>query len=135
MLNGSIPGINLLQVAQTVIAKQTFTYYAYLGRTDTDIGTLVTSYAPGVVLTDSIQPIPKALMREMGLSMERTHIMLYTSTNVQTIIRGTSSDIIEFAGRRYQALESNDWVAIDGWEGLIFVDIGSSSDDFPGVIT
>ncbi len=129
-----IPGINLLKVAQTIIAKQSFVYYEFAGRVKNSIGKYENSFNAGVEVRDTIQPIPQPLIRELGLSLERTYIMVYTSVDVGTVARGASPDIIDFSSRRYQALESNDWIAIDGWEGLMFIDIGAVSDPFPGVI-
>jgi len=72
---------------------------------------------------DTVQPIPQAVIRQMGLPMEKNYLIVYTSTDMRTLARGGSSDEIEFDNKRWKALESNDWVAIDGWEGLIFVEL------------
>jgi len=118
-----IPGVNLLKMAQTVIAKQPFTYYKNAGRTKNAIGNFVQSFEPGVEMWDTVQPIPQAVIRQMGLPMEKNYLIVYTSTDMRTLARGGSSDEIEFDNKRWKALESNDWVAIDGWEGLIFVEL------------
>ena len=61
----TVPGSNLLKRAQTVIHREEFTYYPYLSRVETDIGTLVSSYGPGVTIRDTVQPIAQSLQRQL----------------------------------------------------------------------
>ena len=121
----TVPGSNLLKRAQTVIHREEFTYYPYLSRVETDIGTLVSSYGPGVTIRDTVQPIAQSLQRQLGLPMEKVYIHIYTSSNLRALARAGSGDLIDFAGYRYEILEkNNDWIAQDGWEGLVAVQQG-----------
>lgn len=116
-----IPGSNLLNMASTVIAQQTVTYYQATGRTINSIGQYDTSYAAGAPVVGSFQPIDSKLYTQYGLDLSRTYYTLYSSNNIITVNRDVSGDQLEFNGRRFQCESSVDWFAIDGWKGVLCV--------------
>jgi len=120
-----IPGSNLLNIALTVIAKQTITYYRYIDRIQNDIGQDVTQYAPAVEIVGSFQPVPRSLYQVYGLDFQKSYFTFYTSNNVKDIARNISGSQIAFQGRRYQCESNNDWYGEDGWKGILCVDIGA----------
>ena|ERR1700759_919569 len=119
-----IPGRNILNMAMSIIAKQTVNYYEDAGRTKNAIGNYVTSYDDAVQIVGSFQPVPRQLYYTYGLDLQRIYYTFYSSNNIQDVGRDVSGDQIGFNGRRYQVESSNDWFALDGWMGVLCVDIG-----------
>jgi len=125
----SVPGSNLLNLALTVIAPQTVTYYKALQRTLNDVGQDVTLYAPAVYIQGSFQPISKSLYEVYGLDFQKTYAVFYTPTNVIDVQRDVSADQIIFDGKRYQCESNNNWYPVDGWVGVLCVMVGKFNPD------
>jgi hypothetical protein len=123
----SIPGQNILNMAFQLIARQTIQYYAYVSRTVSVIGQDVTTYASAVNLTGSWQPVPRELKMKFGLDLQKDYFTFYTSNNLLDITRDVSGDQIAFMGRRYQVESGNDWYQLDGWKGVLCVDLGADN--------
>lgn len=119
-----IPGSNLLNMAFTVIAKQTITYYRATGRTLNNVGQDVTTYAPGVTVLGSFQPVPRKLYELYGLDLQKSYFTFYASSNIIDVTRDVSGDQLSFKDERYQCESNNDWFQIDGWKGVLCVHIG-----------
>lgn len=118
-----IPGANILNVALSVIASQSFQYYAFLDRTANEIGLDVTSYKSPVMLRGSVQPVPRNLYSDYGLDFDRYYVNFYLSKNALDVERDVSGDQITFNSRKYQVLSKTDWFAMDGWVALLTVQI------------
>jgi hypothetical protein len=123
----SIPGQNLLNMALQIIARQTIAYYQYASRTLNAVGQDVTTYASPVNITGSWQPVPRKLYIEYGLDLQKDYFTFYTSNNLLDITRDVSGDQIAFRGRRYQVESDNDWFQLDGWKGVLCVDLGADN--------
>ena len=123
-----IPGMNILNMALTVIWRQTIQYYKYESRAINDVGQDVTTYYPVVDLVGSWQPVPRNLYIIYGLDLQRDYFTFYTSNNILDITRDVSGDQLSFMGRRYQVESDNDWYQLDGWKGVICVDLGVDED-------
>lgn len=128
-----IPGVNLLNIAHRVIAYQSLVYYAATGRTSNAVGQDVTSFAPGVTMTGSFQPVPRALYEQYGLDLQKSYYTFYTPNNVRDIARDITADQLAFNGQRFAVESANDWFAIDGWKGLLCVLIKEYTNDQPTV--
>lgn len=122
-----IPGQNLLNMALSVIARQTITYYRATGRTLNDVGQDITAYASPVSIVGSLQPVPRQLYEQLGLDLQKSYYTFYTSNNIEDVGRDVSGDQFVFNGQRYQVESDNDWYAQDGWKGVLCVLIGASS--------
>jgi hypothetical protein len=116
-----IPGANVLNMALTVIAKQTIIYYRSLGRALNNVGQEVTSYDSGVTLLGSFQPVPRNLYNQFGLDLQKSYFTFYVSANLIDLGRDVSGDQIVFNSLRYQCESNNDWYDIDGWKGVLCV--------------
>lgn len=121
----NIPGVNLLNMALTIINGAAITYYSMIGRTSNAVGQFVTTYADGVIITGSFQPVPRNLYEQYGLDLQKTYYTFYTSNNLLDVLRNVSGDQIAFLGKRYQCESANDWFALDGWKGVLCVLIGA----------
>lgn len=122
----TVPGSNLLNQAFTVIARQTVNYYANTGRTTNSIGLDVTAYASVITLRGSFQPVPRKLYQQYGLDLQKSYYTFYCSANILDVARGVSGDQINFNGIRYQVESANDWFAMDGWVGVLCVQVALS---------
>lgn len=122
-----IPGQNLLNMALTVIAKQTITYYRFASRALNDIGQDVTTYQDPIFIVGSFQPVPRTLYEQYGLDLQKDYFTFYTSTDNYDVRRNVSGDQIAFNGDRYQCESNNEWFALDGWNGILCVKIGEDT--------
>lgn len=118
-----IPGQNLLNMALSVIARQTVAYFKFSSRALNDVGQDVTVYDAPVNIVGSLQAVPRNLYDQYGLDLQKTYVILYTSTNVLDIGRDVSGDQIEFNGVRYQCESDTDWFPLDGWDAVLCVQI------------
>ncbi len=118
-----IPGSNLLKTALSVIAKQTVSYYVNTGRSNNDIGMFVPTYAAPISLGGSLQPVPKNKYEEYGLDFARSYFTFYASQNVIDLNRDISGDYFIFQNRRFQCESKTNWFGIDGWDGVLCVEI------------
>ena len=116
-----IPGANILNMALSVIARQTISYYMSTGRVLNDVGQYVTSYSAGVFIVGSFQPVPKELYTKWGLDLQKTYYVFYTSNNLVDIGRDVSGDQIAFNGQRFQCESADNWYEMDGWKRMLCV--------------
>lgn len=124
-----IPGQNLLNMALTLIAKQSLTYYKFAGRSLNSVGQDVTTYDTPITLVGSWQPVPRKLYQQYGLDLQKDYFTFYTSNNVLDLQRDISGDQLAFNGQRYQCESNNDWYPMDGWKGILVVHLGPDDAD------
>ena len=118
-----IPGMNLHNMAMTLITKQTVQYVKYLSRVRNAEGIWVPNYAKGMYLSGSFQPVPRRLYQQWGLDLQKNYATFYTSTQLQDVQRDMSCDQIYFGGKAWAVESSNDWFAVDGWVGVLVVEV------------
>ena len=121
----NVPGGNLLKQAFKLIKKEPFDYYQFKERTKNKARQYIATYEDVVVYNGSIQAIPRRLYQSSGLDYKKNYIMVYSEDMVSGPERDTSGDQIEWNGKRFQALDENDWIPIDGWQGAMFVQVKS----------
>lgn len=114
-----IPGMNLLNMALTVIQQQTVQYYKFLNRRLNGVGQWTAVYEDVVNVVGSWQPVPRNLYMQYGLDLQKDYFTFYTSNNLLDLQRDVSGDQVEFNGRRYQVESANDWYQLDGWKGVL----------------
>jgi len=122
-----VPGMNLLNMALTVIQRQTITYYQYTGRALNLIGQDVATYASPVDIAGSFQPVPRNLYMQYGLDFQKDYYTFYSSNNLLDITRDVSGDQIVFNNKRFQVESGNDWFQLDGWKGVLVCNIGADN--------
>lgn len=118
-----VPGDNLLKKAFNVISKDTFIYRQFKSRTTNDIGIDVPAFENDIPLKGSIQAIPRRLYQQHGLDWKKKYITIYSSDSIEGVDRDTSGDRVVFNGKLYQVLDENEWTPIDGWNGVICVQV------------
>lgn len=118
-----IPGINLLNKALTIIAKQQVEYVKFLERNLNDEGIWVPTYLPPAPLLGSFQAVPRRLYQQYGLDLQKNYATFYVSANLTDLRRDVSCDQISYDGKVYAVESANDWFAMDGWEGVLCVEV------------
>lgn len=118
-----IPGSNLLNLALQAITPTTVSYYAYVTRETNAIGFRVTEFAEPVDIIGSLQPVPRMLYQQLGLDFTKNYVMFYSSQPIKDVTRDRTGDQLGYAGKRYQVEAANDWHSIDGWNGVICVEV------------
>lgn len=121
-----IPGANILNMAFNLIGQQSISWLVATGRTQNALGNWIVTYAEPVIVKGSWQPIDAAKYAMLGLDMAKKYFTLYASASVLPVERGTSGDLIEYNGRRYQVDDETDWFGVDGWRQVRCVDIGAA---------
>jgi hypothetical protein len=122
-----IPGADVFKIALTVINPQGVTYYQASSRALNDVGQYVTTFASGVILKGSFQPVPRSLYETYGLDLQKSYFTFYTSNNIIDLTRDVSADQLDFNSERFQVESNNEWFAIDGWVGVLCVKIKEGS--------
>ena len=123
----TIPGQNILNQALSILGRQSFGYYAFQARETNAVGQDIATYVPPVLLTGSVQPVPRNLYQAYGLDMDRYYVNFYVSQNVLDIDRDISGDQIEFGGKRFQCISKTDWFPQDGWIAMLAVEVPTPS--------
>jgi hypothetical protein len=124
-----IPGANVLNMAFRIISQESVVYYRDLGRIPNAIGQDITQYDIGTKMSGSFQPVPRNLYTVYGLDFQKSYYTFYTSNNLMDVKRDISGDQISFNGQRYQCESANDWFMIDGWKGVLCIQIGNDNAD------
>lgn len=118
-----IPGSNLLNLAMTVQGLQQVLYYRFISRTTNEIGIDESDYALPIVLTGSLQPVPRDRYEQLGLDFNRNYKTFYASYDIRDLRRDVSGDRIGFNGNLYECLSANPWYEIDGWLSILIVEV------------
>lgn len=121
-----IPGDNLFLDAIELIGTSTVQWYRATGRTTNAIGYDVTTYAAAVDIEGSIQAVDRTVYQQYGLDMQKNYVMFYTANDLTDIHRDVSGDNIALNGKRYQLTTEKDWFFMDGWTGVMCVEIGNA---------
>ncbi len=114
---------NLLNMALSVVGSQQFQYIQFISRTENEIGQDIAAYDYPATLSGQVQAVPRELFERYGLDFQKNYLMFYVSKEILDVTRDVSGDQIEFAGQRYQCISQTNWVPINGWTGVIAVQI------------
>ena len=121
-----IPGSNILNIALTAIGMQQVLYYRFLTRTTNEIGLDESNYDSPIVVSGSLQPVPRNRYEQLGLDFNQNYFTFYAAKNIQDLARDVSGDRISFNGKVFDCLSANDWYGIDGWLAITLVEITST---------
>lgn len=119
-----IPGINLLNVAMSMLGSQTVEYSRFLGNTTLPNGIKAPSYGEYETVEDcSVQPIPKSNYREKGLNFSREYVTWWVARDVLGLDRDFSGDKIQWNGKTWIVDSDVSWFEQDGWCELVLWNI------------
>jgi hypothetical protein len=118
-----IPGINLLNMALSIIGTQTVSYYQATGRTVNSVTKqYVTTYGSPITLEGSFQPVTRNLQQIYGLDLNKVYVIFYVSQELIDVQRNVSSDKVVFGAQTYICVQADGpWFKIDGWVGMLMV--------------
>lgn len=123
-----IPGANILNMAFSVIAQQSFEYYQFRGRSVDNVGKLVNTYDPAVEYSGSVQAVPRTAFQRLGLDFTREYITIIASTDFVGTDRDYTGDVVKFNGSYWQLQTVTDWLAQDGWKRYTCVKVTQAPD-------
>lgn len=118
-----IPGSDILAMALTVIDATTVRLYEFTGRSTTAAGMRVATFADPVDIVGSLQPVPRAMYQQLGLDFNKNYVTFYSSKSIKDVTRDRTGDQLEYDGKRWQVESSNDWLSVDGWNGVLCVQV------------
>lgn len=118
-----IPGSNLLKIAFSIIARQTLLYYKYISRSKNSVYVNKPTFDLAIEVRGSFQPVPKNRYEQMGLDFSKSYFVLYVPFDFLDLQRNVAGDRVEFEGKLYQCESNTDWFKIDGWKGILCVEI------------
>ena len=118
-----IPGANILEMALSVIASQTVTYYKFIERSLNEVGQDISVFMEPQQLQGSFQPMPKDAYNSFGLDLQQEYFIFYVSKKIIDLDRDTSGDQLVFGGDRFQCLSNTEWYNLDGWKAVVCVRI------------
>lgn len=118
-----IPGLNILALANKVIATQTLLYAQYTSRAANDVGVWITTYATAVSIQGNIQPVPRNRYENMGLDFQKNYVQIFVQKDVLDIERDVTGDQFTYAGKIYEAQSRTEWFTQDGWDQVLCVEV------------
>lgn len=117
-------GNNLLSLALTVINSKTVDYYEFISREINADGQFEATWADPIEITGSLQSIGRTYQNQLGLDMTKSYVMWYDPRSLaREVRRNTTGDKIVYFGQTFIAEDSSDWSHIDGWKGVLFVQV------------
>lgn len=124
-----IPGSNLLRSALRLLGNQTVILYRYAGRVTTATGRDVSAFSPPITHPEgSVQALPRSRYADLGLDYSKSAVTWFVPTIVQGVERDRSPDKFVFGPRLYEVHAVTPWNLQDGWNEVVGVDIGPSSE-------
>ena len=114
---------NLLNMATTLIGSQQFIWNKFLSTSLNSIGQDVSIYSQPICVRGQVQAVPHELFDKYGLLFQKKYLIFYISKDIMDIDRGIAGDQIQFGGQTYKCLYETDWFQINGWTGVISVQI------------
>jgi len=119
--------MNLLAIALRTQGRQTVLYRRWMGRAPNAAGLLVDTFAAGVRLQGSFQPLSRERVAFQGLDTSKSWATFFAPGGYRPVERGAGADKFNYAGREYTAQGKADWLAQDGWNAVLLVDTGSAA--------
>ena len=110
-----IPGINLFNVASTVISTILIPYYPYVTRTQDAAKNWVSVYGDVINVRASVQAVPRSKYAFSGLDFQKYYVKIFVPYNSIDLSRDTSGDKFVFGGDTFIFESNNEWYDMDGW--------------------
>lgn len=116
--------MNLLALASTVIRPQAVQYFRWTGKTTNDIGFEVPTFAAGVTVYGSFQPVSRDKFETLGLDFSKEYATFYATGVFRPVMRATQPDQFAFNSKRWEVRDLVDWFAQDGWQAVLLENVG-----------
>ena len=121
----AVPGLNILDVASSIIQKYPFNYYKFKDKKRNEIGIFVNEFEPPMRAFGMIQALDQKMMKQRGLDMEGRSIEIYTDYPLESVGRDRPSDQIGWENKRWDIIASDNWPEIDGWKSVVCIETTS----------
>jgi hypothetical protein len=121
-----IPGINLLNVASTVISLINVDYYPWVSRTKDAVGNWVATYGDSFPLRSSVQPVPRNKYAFLGLDFQKKYVKIFIPYNSIDLSRDVSGDQFIYKGETFVFESNTEWFSMDGWNSAYAVKVGGT---------
>ena len=113
---------NLLKKAMQVIPTEKITYKKFISNCTNDLGQKIPTYQEFENIKASVQSVSIEIMQKLDLDFAKTYKMVYSLTNLNTISKNASSDLIVYNNENYQVVKKDsDWISYNGWNGVLIV--------------
>ena len=122
-----IPGSDLLDFALSILETQAVQYFKTNGRTLNSVGQYVALFDSPITVEGSMQPVPRSRYEAYGLDFSKNYYTFYASKDFIGADRNVAGDKITFNSKLFQVQSTNDWFAVDGWQGVLCVLVGDAS--------
>lgn len=122
-----IPGLNLLNLAFSLIKPAAVPYYAYAGRTQNAVAQFIPQFKAAQTLYASVQRVPRSKYVAFNLEFQRNYVQIYAKAELIDLERDASGDQIIWGGRLYQIESQGTWFLQDGWASALAVDVGPAT--------
>lgn len=122
----TVPGMNLLGLALTMIGSQPVQYLRCTGpAVPNAAGFMAAPYAaPVLVDIGSVQAVPRARYAQLGLDLAKDYVNWFVPRAVFGVDRDESGDRFEWRGAVWQVESTTDWSAQDGWVQALSARVG-----------
>lgn len=117
----SIPGINLLNLAFSVIKPTDIPYIKWNSRQLNALKQYIDVYDAAVPLRASVQAVNRARYVDMGLDFQKDYVKIWASANLISLDRDYSGDIFMWNNKQYKLVDNTDWDIQDGWASSLAV--------------
>jgi len=118
-----VPGLNILSIANRVIAPQTMQYRPFVSRLANSVGVFVTTHGTAVTIKANLQPVPRSRYENMGLDFQKNYAVIFVQKNVIDIARDVTGDQFIYCNKIFEAQSRTDWFNIDGWDQVLCVQV------------
>ena len=118
-----VPGSNLLSIALHAITPTGGAEVKrFLGESTNDFGSVIKTYSDPVPMVGcSVQPVTSATIQQLGLSLTKSYVNIWTQSNVQVGYDGRQGDLIVWDGAEWEVMSPTNWQVQDGWKQIIAV--------------
>lgn len=119
-----VPGSDLLADAFNCIETVEVEILRQGPRVKNRAGQYVTDYPfPPEPWQASVQAVNRSTYLQNGLDFTKNYVNIYLSADVQDVERNKTGDKVLFRGRTYEVVGNLDWFELDGWIGLLCVEL------------
>ena len=118
-----VPGSNILGIALSAINPTGgIQFKKYLGKTENDFGSTIKTYSdPAPMLGCSVQPMSAAMVQQLGLSLQKSYVNIWTQSSIEIAYDGNEGDIVIWDGAEWEVMSPTSWQVQDGWKQIIAV--------------
>lgn len=118
-----VPGANLLSLAHGLIGRQSVEWLQFVGIVTNAAGFDVPTWADGVTIYGSFQPVSKTMLQNLGLDWTKNYATFYNENQFTDVTRDKTGDRLVYAGKTYQIESKTPWFTQDGWESVLCVEV------------